>query len=548
MLAVKVKLAAFWEFRQTGIHTRSLPQAVVEVTFVKGCIAQDERASSCRFAEPPWDRRTPRWQEIDRTLSADHLARQMKEAVEELDLKELQETYAGRGSKAHPPRLLLAFVLFERQRGRQSPAQWHRDAQECEPAQWLLFGLKPGRAVWYEFRKRLEGQWDGLHTQVMQQARALGVPVGERVAVDGSLVAALASRRRLANQKTLTNRIESLRQAVATDERQALLEARSYWMAKHSRTRARQLESYLAAQCRMDQSQAENRRRPSSKRRKPEKIVVSVSEPEATLGRDKLQVFRPLYNVQLMYDLDSSFISAYETFSCQNDPGTIGTLLERSRKLAGKTPSVALGDSSYAGGPDVALCEQAGVTLYAPVSENDYSEANRKKRKACQIPKKEFTWLPDQQTYRCPEGHWLIPGKTTPLARSNDRTTLQSTYRCPPEHCMKCPRQAACTPSPQRGRSVSRLEHEDLLDVLRARMDDPEAKALYKLRAQTVELRYADLKQHRNMTRFHGYGLQGARGEVAGVVLAYNLLILQRHRKLRSLPFKSMQIPEETPV
>ena len=55
----------------------------------------------------------------------------------------------------------------------------------------------------------------------------------------------------------------------------------------------------------MDQLQAENARRTSSKRKKPEKVVVSLSEPEAALGRDKLKVFRPLYNLQLMRDLDS---------------------------------------------------------------------------------------------------------------------------------------------------------------------------------------------------------------------------------------------------
>ena len=128
-------------------------------------------------------------------------------------------------------------------------------------------------------------------------------------------------------------------------------------------------------------------------------------------GRDKLKTFRPLYNVQLMYDLDSAFITAYELFACQNDPGTIGPMLERSVELAGKKPRIVLGDSAYAGGPDLALCEQAGVTIYAPVSENDFSEAKRKQGKKPQIPKREFTWLPEEQTYRCPEGHLLVAEK-----------------------------------------------------------------------------------------------------------------------------------------
>ncbi len=297
----------------------------------------------------------------------------------------------------------------------------------------------------------------------------------------------------------------------------------------------------------MDELQAENANRTSSKRRKPEKVVVSVSEPEAVPGRDKLKTFRPLYNVQLMYDLDSAFITAYELFARQNDPGTIGPMLDRSVELAGKKPRIVLGDSAYAGGPDLSLCEQAGVTVYAPVSKNDFSEAKGKKGKKSQLPKKEFTWLPEEQTYRCPEGHLFLTGKTTRLERSNDRAVHQTTYRCPSEHCLACSRREACTPSSQFGRSVSRLEHEDLVDELRARMETREAKELYKLRRQTIELRYADLKEHRQLRRFHHYGAQRDRAQIGAAVLAYNLMVLWKNLKTRRIPAEPMQIPEEVP-
>ena len=242
--------------------------------------------------------------------------------------------------------------------------------------------------------------------------------------------------------------------------------------------------------------------------------MVSVSEPESVPGRDKLKTFRPLYNVQLMYDLDSAFITAHELFACQNDAGTIGSMLERSVELAGKKPQVVLGDSSYAGGPDLALCEQMGVTLYAPVCENDFSEAKRKQGEK---------------------------------ERSNGRTVLQTIYRCPAEHCLGCSRRETCTPSPERGCGVSRLEHEDLVEELRVRMETTEAKELYKLRRQTIELRYADLKQHRQLRRFSHYGRRRARAQIGAAVLAYNLLLLQKNRKSVKIPMEPMKIPEELP-
>ena len=500
-----------------------------------------------RFAELPWDEHTPRWQEIDQCLPADHLARQIDQAVEELDLAGLFATYNGRGSKALWPDLLLKLVLYEMQRGRFSPATWFRDAKENEPVQWLLFGMNPSRTALYEFSDRLERFWDEWNQQTLHKAQERGLPVGDRVALDGTLIAALASRHRLVNQKTLTDRLEALKQATSADAHGQVIDNQPGWMAKHPPTRESQLERYRRAEVRMDQLQAENAKRRSSKRKKPEKVVVSVSEPDAALGRDKLKVFRPLYNVQLMYDLDSTFVAAYELFACQNDAGTMGTMLERSMELAGKKPRLALADSAYAGGPDLALCEQAGVTLYAPVSENDFSEAKRKKRKMPQIPKKDFAWLSAEQTYRCPEGHTLVPGTKSSVGRSNDRTVLQTTYRCPPQHCMACPRREACTPSPEIGRGVTRLEHEDLLDVLRTRMETPGAKELYKLRRQTIELRYADLKQHRQLRRFARYGLRHARAQIGAAVLAYNLLVLQKNRKCVKIPVEPMQIPEEVP-
>jgi hypothetical protein len=399
----------------------------------------------------------------------------------------------------------------------------------------------------YAFWDRLEDLWDGWNAQVLQKASALGLPVAERVAVDGTLIAALASRHRLVNAQTLAARQEALEQAIAADQRAEGLEHEPGWMAKCPQTRVGQQERYRKAQVRLEELQAENAKRTSSKRKKPEKIVVSVSEPEAALGRDKCKVFRPLYNAQLMYDLDSAFVTAYGVFACQNDPETIAPMLPRSRRLADRIPAVELADASYAGGADLALCKQAGVVVYAPVSKNDFSEAKRKKSKTAQIPKQEFLWLPEEQTYRCPEGYTLLEGRTTSVERSNDRKVLQTTYRCAPEHCLACPRREACTPSPTKGRSISRLEHEDLVEELRARMESPEAKALYKLRRQTIELRYADLKEHRQLRRFHGYGLRHARAEVGAAVLAYNLLLLLKCRESVEATAQPREIPEEEP-
>jgi len=101
-------------------------------------------------------------------------------------------------------------------------------------------------------------------------------------------------------------------------------------------------------------------------------------------------------------------------------------------------------------------------------------------------------------------------------------------YRCSPRHCRACPRQAACGSNPNRGRTVKRSEHETLVESHRARMATTAAKSLYRLRSQTVELGFADFKQHRSMRQFSGRGRNRAQRHVGLTVLVHNLLVLHR--------------------
>ena len=59
-------------------------------------------------------------------------------------------------------------------------------------------------------------------------------------------------------------------------------------------------------------------------------------------------------------------------------------------------------------------------------------------------------------------------------------------------------------------------------------METAEAKAVYRLRGQTIEIVFADVKEHRGLRRFSGHGLVRVRTEFALEVLLHNLLVLHR--------------------
>src|SRR5205823_3907059 len=86
--------------------------------------------------------------------------------------------------------------------------------------------------------------------------------------------------------------------------------ARPGWLAPTPRGRQRQRHRYRRAQDQLAQRQAHNQRRRPGKRQPRDRVVLSLGDPEAALGRDKDKVYRPLYNVQLLRDLDSPLVLA----------------------------------------------------------------------------------------------------------------------------------------------------------------------------------------------------------------------------------------------
>ena len=110
--------------------------------------------------------------------------------------------------------------------------------------------------------------------------------------------------------------------------------------------------------------------------------------------------------------------------------------------------------------------------------------------------------------------------------KEQDQEILVYQYRCPPQHCQACPKAAQCTPAPHKGRTIARSQHEDKVEELRQRMHTPEGEALYKKRGQTIEPRIGDLKAHRGLRCFAGFGMALALIQVGLLVLVHNALCL----------------------
>jgi hypothetical protein len=502
---------------------------------------------------PPWTEKAAPWQELDRTLPADHLARRIRTLVLSLDLDELRRSYLGVGKRAFPPELMVMVVLYELHRGQLHPVRWAQDCKFADPVKWLAMGLQPSASYFYAFRQRLVRYVQCWNQQLLRRALADGATEANQGAVDGTFVAALGSRHRLLQAKTLAERCQGLRQALAADARAARGEAAAhalpsgtaaagaerclaarrwpYWMAKTVRGRGRQLFGYQQAQERLDvllaqHAQRENRKA-KRKRRRADQVRICPREPEAALGRDKLKTFRPLYDVQLVSDVTTPLIFDYGVYATNTDAGLLIPTLQKVEQPLGRPLAKVLVDGLYATAANLGYCDEHGVTLYAPVADRVAGERPRAaSAKAKQLGKEHFRWHAAEETYYCPEGHRLLQIGCKVERREQDQQVRVYQYRCPPQHCQACHRAAECTQAPHKGRTIKRSEHEEKVERLRQRMQTPEAQALYKKRSQSVEPRFGNLKSLRGLLCFAGFGVALAMVQVGLLVLVHNGLYL----------------------
>src|SRR5262249_24178422 len=110
--------------------------------------------------------------------------------MDRLDQTALNRCYAGVGSLAYPPDIMLKMVLYEILEGRLSPAQWTRDIPINDALRWLGQGIQPGRSALYNFRDRMDTAVVALHAEALRQAMADGFTTAEHGVLDGTAIRA----------------------------------------------------------------------------------------------------------------------------------------------------------------------------------------------------------------------------------------------------------------------------------------------------------------------------------------------------------------------
>jgi transposase len=153
---------------------------------------------------------------VDEWLPSDHLARFVVEVIDRLDLSDLTRQYAGRGSAAHHPAVLLGLLVYGYANGVHSSRKIERATYDSVAFRYVAANTHPDHDTLATFRRRFLKEVETLFVQVLVLAREMKLLKLGHIALDGTKITANASKHK-ALSWAHANKIEAqLRQEVQT--------------------------------------------------------------------------------------------------------------------------------------------------------------------------------------------------------------------------------------------------------------------------------------------------------------------------------------------
>jgi transposase len=414
-------------------------------------------------------------------LDEDHLAWLVIDVVSEIDLGGFYGAYRadGHGRAAHDPAMMVALLLYSYAIGVRSSRAIERRCREDVPTRVICANQAPDHATIARFRARHQDALAQTFTQVLALcARAGLVSVGV-VALDGTAMAANASREATRTYPTIREEVERMLAEAAHidaaedaehggargDELPGEMADRQSRLARLRRCR----EELEAEQRQVEAAHDEHLRRRAEWEaehgrklggRKPAapdpdglaKREINTTDPDS---RAIVRAGKALqgYNAQAVATAGQVIVAADVTQqandSGQLEPMIAATLGELARAGITQRPETVLADGGYWNSPQITALGRQGMTVIVP---------------------------------------------TKSATRTKDRTL-----------------------SPRQGPEAKRID---------ALLDTHEGAALYRQRQHIIETVFARTKALRGITRFQRRGLAACQAEWRLIATGHNLLKL----------------------
>jgi transposase len=215
-------------------------------------------------------------------LPEGHLAWFVRAAVEEMDLSAFYGAYRadGHGRAAYEPSMMVALLLYGYARGVRSSRAIERACEEDVAYRVLATNQKPDHATLARFVERHEEALAGLFSEVLGLCAEAGLVKAQLIAIDGTKVAANASRDADRDYEQIAREILEQAKAVDQAEDERFGEARGDELPPHLSTHGGR-RAWLR-----DAKRRHKERRAREARRVPRSRAKRLAEAKRRLEED----------------------------------------------------------------------------------------------------------------------------------------------------------------------------------------------------------------------------------------------------------------------
>jgi transposase len=408
---------------------------------------------------------------LDELVSPDALVRVVDAWIQSLDLTRMgfSKTQAQvMGRPPYDPADLLKLYVCGYLNGVRSSRALERECHRNVEVMWLLGRLAPDHKTIAEFRRQNSSALVAVSAAFIQFARQARLIQGALVAIDGSKIRAVASKKALGRKVDLQRSHQAITEEV-TDYLSRLEKA-----DQDEGGEATNRSAVQAALTRLQQRQGELH--DEIERMENSRSTLSVQgEPQARSMKSLHGA--PGYNLQTAVDAHSHLIVHHEVCNDTSDSGQLAPMAQATAQVLKATP-IVVADAGYANADHLQQLAEAGQTAFVATLES-----GNPKGKGEYYRLAAFTYDRERDCYICPANELLRRKQVM-------RNEKCVNYAAPAARSASCTLKPRCTGAKQW--SVSRLLNADAVEANARRVaEQPE---MMKLRRRTVEHPFGTIK------------------------------------------------------
>ena len=368
----------------------------------------------CRFR--PIDRQTDYLlpPSVQDWLPESHLARYVVDVVEGLDLSALERAYAGRGSDAYHPALLLSLLIYGYATGTHSSRKIERATYDSLAFRFIACDQHPDHDTLSTFRRRFGEQFAAIFVQVLQVARENQFSRFGTVSLDGTKIRANASRHsalsyghaekieaqlkaevqemlalaEAADQSTVPDGVSLPDEIKRREDRlAAIAQAKA---AIEERAKARYEREQADHQAKLAEREAKEKATGKKLRGKPPEPPqagphaedqINLTDAESRIMKVSGGSFDQCFNAQAAVDTESMLVVAPHVTQAGNDKEQVEPTLAALQALPDGIgqPRKLLADTGYFSAKNVEACHAAGIEPLIAVGRDPHHPAWRER-------------------------------------------------------------------------------------------------------------------------------------------------------------------------